>query len=84
MIITIMVLIPYEFRHFSKVCARIYTEALSLLFEGGGGGKDVELCLPCHLLTSLCMQTTKALKRLLNFAFTQATPADICSIVFMK
>ena len=37
MIITIMVLIPYELRHFSKVCARIYTEALSFLSEGGGG-----------------------------------------------
>ena len=28
-IITIMVLIPYELRHFSKVCVCIYTEALS-------------------------------------------------------
>ena len=42
------------------------------------------MCLTFHLLTSLCMQTTKALKRLLNFVFEQATPADICSIVFMK
>ena len=38
MIITIMVLIPYELRHFSKVCARIYTEALSFYLRGGGGG----------------------------------------------
>ena len=44
----------------------------------------MEICLTFHLLTFLCMQTTKALKRLLNFAFEQATPADICSIVFMK
>ena len=42
------------------------------------------MCLTFHLLTSLCMQTTKALKRLLNYAFEQATPADICSIVVMK
>ena len=42
------------------------------------------MCLTFHLLTSLCMQTTNALKRLLHFAFEQATPADICSIVFMK
>ena len=42
------------------------------------------MCLTFHLLTSFCMQTTKALKRLLNFAFEQATPVDICSIVFME
>ena len=38
MIITIMVLIPYEVRHFSKVCACIYTEALSLFYLRWGGG----------------------------------------------
>ena len=83
MIITIMVLIPYELRHFSKVCARICRSSI-LFYLRGGGGKDVEMCLTFHLLTSLCMQTTKALKRLHNFAFEQATQADICSIVFMK
>ena len=62
----------------------VYLQKLyPFLFEGGGS-KDVELCLTFHLLTSLCMQTTKALKRLINFAFDQALPADICSIVFMK
>ena len=38
MIITIIVLIPYELRHFSKVFAGIYTETLSLFYLRGGGG----------------------------------------------
>ena len=42
MIITIIVLIPYELRHFSKVCVGIYTEALSLFYLRGGGWGWVE------------------------------------------
>ena len=53
-------------------------------FEWGGGGEvEVEMCLTFHLLISLCMQTTKALKRLLGYAFDQAFPADIYVSLFL-
>ena len=64
----------------------IYRSSILFLFEGEGEEEEVELeiCLTFHLLISLCMQTTKTLKRLFDYAFDQALLADICSIVFMK
>ena len=41
-------------------------------------------CLTLDRLISLCMPTTKTLKRLLDYASDQALPEDICSIVIYE
>ena len=82
MIITIMVLIPYELRHFSKVCACIYTEALSFFYLGRGVGcGDVSYLSSTYILV---YADNKGSKETVRLCHDKALPADICSIVFMK